>query len=33
MSVAQFGVLGTVVGVVLFTLIVSVALWVQSNET
>jgi hypothetical protein len=33
MSVAQFGVLGTVVGVALFALIVSVALWVQKNET
>jgi hypothetical protein len=32
MSVAQFGLLGTVVGVVWFTLIVSSALWVRKNE-
>ncbi len=32
MSVAQFGILGTAVGVVLYTLIVSSALWVRKHE-
>jgi hypothetical protein len=32
MSTAQFGVLGTAVGVVLYTLIVSGALWVRQHE-
>ncbi len=32
MSVAQFGVLGTAVGMVLYTLIVFSALWVRKHE-
>jgi len=33
MSVGQFGLLGTIVGVVLFAVIVVVALWVQRAES